>query len=77
MAGEWMCKGPEGLKSQYAQILFYPNSGIVNADGQGFVSLYLACEVGICALLHSILGKFSYLRSLRQKKRTTQSMESE
>ncbi|GJE88540.1 MATH domain-containing protein [Phanerochaete sordida] len=26
------------------QILFYPNSGIVNADGQGFVSLYLACE---------------------------------
>ncbi|EKM51633.1 uncharacterized protein PHACADRAFT_101599 [Phanerochaete carnosa HHB-10118-sp] len=26
------------------QILFYPNAGIVNADGQGFVSLYLACE---------------------------------
>lgn len=26
------------------QILFYPNAGITNAEGHGFVSLYLACE---------------------------------
>lgn len=46
MAGGLGCDGI-GLNWSFArQILFYPNSGVVNPEGQGFVSLYLACEVG-------------------------------
>lgn len=45
MAGALRCEGV-GLNWSFArQILFYPNSGVVNPEGQGFVSLYLACEV--------------------------------
>lgn len=37
----------------YKQVLFYVNAGIVGTDGQTWVSLYLACEVGSTSEIES------------------------
>lgn len=39
--------------SAYKQVLFYVNAGIVGTDGQTWVSLYLACEVGSTSEIES------------------------
>ncbi|OCH91934.1 hypothetical protein OBBRIDRAFT_870806 [Obba rivulosa] len=40
------------------QVLFYANSGTVNADGHGFISLYLACEPTAAEKEDAIDGKW-------------------
>ncbi|KAI0726225.1 hypothetical protein C8Q72DRAFT_847350 [Fomitopsis betulina] len=40
------------------QILFYPNSGGVNAEGQSFISLYLSCEPTAMEKENAIGGKW-------------------
>ena len=58
------------------QILFYANSGTVNAEGHGYVSLYLSCEASDEYSCISPLTHSAFVSRLPKRKKLP-SMESE